>query len=312
MAVTWTLDDMPDQTGRTVVVTGASSGLGLVAAERLAARGATVIMAVRDPAKGERARAGLTGDLVVRRLDLADLDTVGEFAADLRAEGRRIDVLLNNAGVSADTDEPSAQGFERVLATNHLGHFALTGLLLDLFRPDRDPRVVTVGSGLYRLLRSGPDPDDLVGGRVEARGVRYIRSKQANVLFGAELDRRLRRTASPVRSFLAHPGMARTPMQANARGAAEWAVTRTGGLLLARSPLRGTIPLLYAATAPTAETGVFLGPSLRKWDSRVHARPFVAPGDDQALAARLWQVSEAATGVRFLSDTPVGSASDSR
>ncbi|MEG3637125.1 SDR family NAD(P)-dependent oxidoreductase [Micromonospora palythoicola] len=301
MPVAWTLDEIPDQTGRTAVVTGASSGLGLIAAEHLAAHGATVIMAVRDLAKGEQARAGITGDLEVRRLDLADLDSVRVFAGQLRDEGREIDLLLNNAGVTAAGQERSPQGYERVFATNHLGHFALTGLLLGLFRSDHDPRVVTVSSNFYRLLRNGPDLDDLASDPAPAE--RYIRSKQANILFGAELDRRLRRADSPVRSFLAHPGMARTPMHNQADGPAAWAFTRIGGLLLARTPLRGTIPLLYAATSATAETGVFLGPSLRKWDSRVHARPIVAPGDDLALANRLWQVSEAATGVRYLSRT---------
>ncbi|BCJ58864.1 SDR family NAD(P)-dependent oxidoreductase [Micromonospora endophytica] len=312
MPVTWTLDDIPDQTGRTAVVTGASSGLGLIATEQLAARGATVIMAVRDPAKGERVRAGIAGDLAVRRLDLADLDSVREFAAELRAEGRQVDLLLNNAGIGTAGNDPSAQGYEPVFATNHLGHFALTGLLLDLFRPDRDPRVVTVGSDFYRLLRSGPDLDNLTGAPASNPLVPYIRSKQANVLFGAELDRRLRRTGSPVRSFLAHPGTARTPMQTTAESVAQWAVSRTLGLLLARSPLRGTIPLLYAATSPTAETGVFLGPSMRKWDSRVHARPLTALGNDQALAERLWQASEAATGVRYLSRTPAQAVPDRR
>ncbi|KXK63959.1 hypothetical protein AWW66_00490 [Micromonospora rosaria] len=304
MPIAWTPDDMPDQTGRTAVVTGASSGLGLVAAERLAARGATVIMAVRDVAKGERVRAGLTGDLLVRRLDLADLDSVRAFADRLRAEDRPVDLLLNNAGVGgAHGPERSAQGYESIVATNHLGHFALTGLLLDRFRPDRDPRVVTVGSGFYRLLSGGPDLDDLTGIPAGPPIVRYIRSKQANLLFGVELDRRLRRAGSPVRSLLAHPGMARTPMQANADGPGAWIVTRIGGAVLARSAASGTIPLLYAATAPAAESGVFLGPALHRWDHRVHARPLVRPATDPALASRLWAVSQTATGVRYLDDT---------
>ncbi|GGM26422.1 SDR family NAD(P)-dependent oxidoreductase [Micromonospora yangpuensis] len=308
MPVSWTLDEMPDQTGRTAVVTGASSGLGLIAAERLAARGARVIMAVRDPAKGERVRSGLTGDLTVRRLDLADLDSVRAFAAGLRAEGRHLDLLLNNAGTNVGGSGATAQGYEPVFATNHLGHFALTGLLLDLFAPDRLPRVVTVTSGMYRLLRSGPDLDNLAGDPAVSPGVRYVRSKQANVLFGAELDRRLRRAGSPVRSFLAHPGMSRTPLNTRPDGALERVVTNGIGLLTARSPLRATISLLYAATSPTAETGVLHGPSLRKWDSRVHARRIVAPADDPVLAERLWQVSTAATGVAYLDDVPAPAA----
>ncbi|WP_432050728.1 SDR family NAD(P)-dependent oxidoreductase [Verrucosispora sp. NA02020] len=308
MPVTWTFDDIPDQSGRTAIVTGASSGLGLIAAGQLAARGATVIMAVRDPAKGEQARAGMAGDLVVRRLDLADLDSVREFAAELRAEGRQVDLLLNNAGIAKQGNERSAQGYESVFATNHLGHFALTGLLLEIFRPDRDPRVVTVGSGFYRLLRGGPDLDDLTDRAGIDPPVAYIRSKQANALFGVELDRRLRRTGNPVRSLLAHPGMARTPMNRRYDSAGEWAVTRIGGLLLARSSESGTLPLLYAATAPTAQTGVFHGPPLFRWGNRLHARPVVAPADDRALAARLWQVSEEATGVRYLDAPKVATA----
>ncbi|WP_422771962.1 SDR family NAD(P)-dependent oxidoreductase [Plantactinospora sp. WMMC1484] len=303
MSTAWTPDQMPDQTGRTAVITGASSGLGLVAAARLAGRGATVIMAVRDVAKGERVRAELDGDLLVRRLDLADLESVRAFAAGLRAEGLRIDLLLNNAGTSGTRrDGPTPAGYEPVLATNHLGHFALTGLLLPLFRPDRDPRVVTVGSGLYHMLRRS-DPADLAGELTASSGVRYIRAKQANVIFGVELDRRLRRSGSPVRSLLAHPGMARTPMQDHDLTPAKWLVTRLGGLLLARSPERGTIPLLYAATSPDAHPGVLYGPSAYRWDSRVHTRPLVAPATDRGLAARLWTVSQAATGVAYL-DVP--------
>ncbi|MER5458112.1 SDR family NAD(P)-dependent oxidoreductase [Micromonospora sp. NPDC002389] len=308
MPVSWTFDDIPDQRGRTAVVTGASSGLGLVAAGQLAARGATVVMAVRDPVKAEQARAGIAGDLVVRRLDLADLDSVREFAAELRAEGRQVDLLLNNAGIAKSGHERSAQGYESVFATNHLGHFALTGLLLDLFRPDRDPRVVTVGSGFYRLLRGAPDLDNLAGDPAATEPVPYIRSKQANALFGVELDRRLRRAGSPVRSLLAHPGMARTPLNRRYDNAGEWAVTRIGGLLLARSSESGTVPLLYAATASTAETGVFHGPPLLRWGNRVHSRQVVAPADDRALAVRLWQVSEEATGVRYLDVSEVATA----
>jgi NAD(P)-dependent dehydrogenase (short-subunit alcohol dehydrogenase family) len=297
---TWTFADIPDQTGRTVVVTGASSGLGLVAAGQLAAHGATVLMAVRDVDKGARVAAGLRGDVEVHHLDLADLDSVRRFAGTLHDAGRTIDVLLNNAGIGARRRVLTAQGQESTFATNHLGHFALTGLLLDLFRPGHDPRVVTVSSNLYRRTRTGIDFDDLTAARSYSPGRAYIRSKLANLLFGLELDRRLRAAGSEVRSFLAHPGMARTPMNQEQGGRAERAFVAVVGSLIARTAEQGTLPLLFAATSPDAETGVFLGPGLRKSDTRVHFAAPVAPATDRDLAARLWSVSQDLTGVAYL------------
>ena len=305
MAVRWSYDDMPDQTGRTVVVTGASSGLGLVLADRLARRGASVIMAVRDVAKGERVRAGLTGDLEVRQVDLADLDSVRRFADGLHADGRHLDVLVNNAGIGAQRRELTPWGHERVFATNHLGAFALTGLLLDLFRPDHDPRVVAVGSNLYRRFKPRVDFEDLSAERGFAPGAAYVRSKLANLLFGAELDRRLRRAGSPVRSFLSHPGMAPTPMHEGARTFAQKAMVTIAGAFLNRPVEQAVLPLAFAATDPAARTGVFLGPAARKKDIRVHFAALVPPADDLALADRLWRVSEDATGVRYLAGGPV-------
>jgi NAD(P)-dependent dehydrogenase (short-subunit alcohol dehydrogenase family) len=300
MAVPFSFDDIPDQTGRTAVITGATSGLGLIAAGQLAARGARVIMAVRDTAKADRVRAGLPGEFEVRRLDVADLVSVRRFAAAMQEDGRRIDVLLNNAGAGKQTRELTPQGHESVLATNHLGHFALTGLLLDLFRPDHDPRIVTVGSGFYRRVRL--DFDDLQAVRSFSPGLTYARAKLANVLFGAELDRRLRHAGSPVRSFLAHPGMAGTPMHDSAQSPLQRVFLSIAVPLLARSAEHGTLPLLFAATSPLAGTGVFLGPGHRKADTRVHFAPIAGPGDDPAAAARLWSISEELTGVHYLSE----------
>ncbi len=299
MAISFTVEDVPDQTGRVVVVTGASSGLGTVLTRHLAARGATVLMAVRDVAKGARVRATVHGDVEVHQVDLADLDSVRRFADALHDSGREIDVLVNNAGVGGQSRELTPQGHERTFATNHLGPFALTGLLLDLFRPDHDPRVVAVGSNLYRM-RPGRDFADLAAGRAHSPGPAYSGSKLATVLFGAELERRLRRAGSSVRSFTAHPGMARTPMHDTARGFTQKAFVTVAGALFARSAEAGALPLLFAATGPAARTGVFLGPSSRRWDDRVHAAALVAPADDPALAAELWRVSEDATGVRYL------------
>ena len=296
MAVSWTYDDIPDLTGRTAVVTGASSGLGLVTARELAAHGADVIMAVRNVPKA----AALAGGMEVRVLDVADLDSVRAFADRLHADGRGVDLLVNNAGIANVPRRLSPQGVESQFATNFLGHFALTGLLLDLLRPDA--RVVAVGSNLYRYARVDLPFDDLAAERYYSPGRAYVASKLANLLFGAELERRLRRAGLPVRSFVAHPGVASTPMQDSAQGLAQRALMVVVRAALARSAEQAAIPLLFAATSPAAETGVFLGPSIRKWDTRVYFDELVPPADDQALATRLWDLAQARSGVQYLSN----------
>lgn len=304
--ITWTADDLPDQTGRTVVVTGASSGLGLVLTRALVGRGAQVVMAVRDAAKGESVRAELLADrpsgrLDVVTLDLLDLDSVRRFADHLHDQDRAVDVLVNNAGIGNVPRHLSPQGYESHFATNHLGHFALTGLLLDLLDRGTEPRVVSVGSNLYRRVRVTIDFDDLAGDRGYSPGRAYIRSKLANILFGTELDRRLRDADSGVRSLVAHPGMASTPMHQHVRSVGQRALMRVMSALLSRTAEQGAAPILYATAAPGAPTGLFIGPSARKSDLRVHFDALRPPADDLDLAARLWQVSEDITGVRFLS-----------
>ena len=247
----WTADGIPDQTGRVFVVTGATSGLGLATTRALARRGGRVILAVRDEAKGREVVEGLAeekgagvrppaaGLLDVRRLDLADLDSVRDFAARLREEHPRLDVLVNNAGVMAPPRTLSAQGHELQFATNHLGHFALTGLLLDLLAAGRDPRVVTVSSINHRQgsLRF----DDLDGERGYAPMAFYNQSKFANAVFGRELHLRLAAAGSPVRSVLAHPGYTATSLQTrDTRGLTRLVFGRIGNPLLAQSPERVT------------------------------------------------------------------------
>jgi NAD(P)-dependent dehydrogenase (short-subunit alcohol dehydrogenase family) len=301
--VSWQAGLVPDQRGRVAVVTGASSGLGAVLAETLAQAGATVVLGVRDPAKGERVRdgfgAGAAARVEVRRLELADLDSVARFAAEVTQAHPSVDLLVANAGAARTAQQRSQQGFDAVFATNHLGHFALTGRLLPVLVAAPAARVVSVGSNLYRRVRVTLPLDDLSADVPAARS--YVASKLAVLLFATELDRRLRAAGSSVRSFAAHPGVADTPMQQQARGRAERTVARLMTQAIGRSARAGAIPLLYAATAPDAPTGVFLGPSLRKHDLRVHAALLVPPADDRALAGRLWAASEAATGVRFLS-----------
>ena len=298
----WTSADVPDQSSKTVVVTGASSGLGAVTTAELARAGAHVIMGVRDVAKGERVRAALGAQLAhrvqVRHLELGDLDDVARFASGVRADHRALDLLMCVAGTGKPATARTAQGFQSVFATNHLAHFALTGHLLAPLAAGQDARVVSVGSNVYRRIQVDMPLEDLGASASSAK--EYVASKLAVLMFADELERRLRAAGSPVRSLAAHPGVADTPMNRQAGGGllekGVGAALRVG---LGRSAEAGTVPLLFAATAPQAPARVMLGPSLRKRDLRVHAQPLVAPADDRALAARLWEVSEQATGVSF-------------
>ncbi len=304
----WTAAQVPDLGGRTFVVTGANSGLGLAMTRRLAARGGHVVLAVRDEAKGRRAAAEITdalpgAGLEVRRLDLADLDSVREFAAAVHAAGQPVDALVNNAGVMAPPRALSPQGHELQFAANHLGHFALTGLLLDLLQAGRDPRVVTVSSIGHHGGRI--HFDDLTGARSYRRVQFYDQSKFANVLFGLELDRRLRAAASPVRSLLAHPGVTATNLQKTG----PTGLIRVGGAIVhrwfAQDVERGVLPQLYAATAPGVQGGQFYGPDgwreLRGYPTLVRPDP---AAQDPETARRLWRLSEELTGVSYALTTP--------
>jgi len=307
----WTPAAIPDLAGRTFVVTGANSGLGLATTRHLAAHGAHVVLAVRDLAKGNRAAAEISdaqpgASLDVRRLDLADLDSVRAFAAGVHASGLPVDVLVNNAGVMAPPRALSPQGHEVQFAGNHLGHFALTGLLLDLLRAGRDPRVVTVSSALHRGARI--HFDDLTGARSYAPMRYYGQSKFANVLFALELDRRLRAAGSPVRSLLAHPGYTATNLQTTGPRGLNQMLARVGNRLIAQGVDMGASPQLYAATAADVESGQFFGPGgwreLRGYPTVVQPDPAAA---DPETARRLWQLSEKLTGVRYdvhATDTP--------
>ncbi|GHD27609.1 oxidoreductase [Streptomyces galbus] len=304
----WTADSVPDQTGRVFVVTGANSGLGLATTRALARKGGHVVLAVRDAAKGHRAVAEITAEqpgarLEVRRLDLTDLDSVRAFAEGLRADHPRLDVLVNNAGVMAPPRSLSAQGHEVQFAGNHLGHFALTGLLLGPLTDGDDPRVVTVTSTNHRQGRL--HFDDVSGERTYAPMRFYNQSKFANAVFGRELHRRLTAAGSPVRSLLAHPGYASTNLQTTAPAGL---VKLLFGRVLApfaQSPDQGALPQLHAATAPDVAGGEFIGPDgfaeLRGGPTRVRLSAAAA---DPGTGRRLWDLSERLTGVRFLSPAP--------
>src|SRR4051812_34116937 len=277
----WTAADMPDQSGRRALVTGANSGIGLEAAKALAEGGARVILACRDVGRGEEAARRIEGDVEVRRLDLADLASVRDFAAGLDGP---LDLLVNNAGVMAPPRRTTADGFELQIGTNHLGHFALTGLLLDRLLEGERPRVVTISSGAHRIGRI--DFDDLQSERRYRRWQAYGQSKLANLLFAFELQRR---AGLALFSVAAHPGYSATNLQGRSLA--------VFNLLLAQSAAMGALPTLYAATMDVPPAA-YIGPGgpgeMRGHPKLVSAS---AAARDEATAARLWEISERLTGI---------------
>jgi NAD(P)-dependent dehydrogenase (short-subunit alcohol dehydrogenase family) len=303
MSEDWTADRIPDQSGRTAVVTGANSGLGLVTARELARAGAAVVLACRDLEKGESARNEVearapAAQLELEELDLASLDSVREFAERFRAGHQGLDLLINNAGVMATPRRSTADGFELQFGTNHLGHFALTALLIGEMEGREDARIVTLSSGAHRIGRIAFD--NLDGDRRYFRWRAYGQSKLANLLFALELDRRLRAAGSTVKSLAAHPGYAATNLQSSGPPSVDAAVMHVSNRVLAQSDEMGALPTLYAATEPGLEGGTFCGPD-GFLEQRGHPKP-VAPSRaarDEQVARRLWEVSEEMTGVRF-------------
>jgi NAD(P)-dependent dehydrogenase (short-subunit alcohol dehydrogenase family) len=260
----WTAIDIPDQSGRTFLVTGANSGLGFITSLELARRGAHVIMTARNASKGRAAVDRILADtpsahVELRLLDLADLDAVRAFAERLLVEGTPIDVLVNNAGIMMPPRALTRQGFELQFGVNHLAHFALTGLLLERLKKSRDPRVVTVSSDLHR--RGSIHFGDLDGAKRYGRVAFYAQSKFANVLFALELHRRLQAAGLPVRSLLAHPGYSATNLQLSGPTGLLHIFMRIGNHFLAQSADMGALNQLYAATAPDIEGGSSLVPT---------------------------------------------------
>ncbi|WFE97627.1 oxidoreductase [Micromonospora sp. WMMD987] len=300
--MTWTTDRIPDQHGRTAVVTGANSGLGLVTAAALAHRGAHVVLAVRDPAAGRQAARRIGGTVEVRELDLASLASVRAFAARLAADHPVLDLLVNNAGaVLLGPRRTSVDGHELHLATNLLGHFALTGLLLGNLAAAGAARVVSLSSITHRNAHL--DFADLMGERGYRGTTAYGRSKLATTVFGVELDRRLRAAGSPVLSVLAHPGVTRTNLTPRAwehRGRWGRVIARLG--LLATQPVeRGALPQLRAATDPGVRGGQFFGPA-RFFQTRgpVTEVRYSPEAADPVVGRRLWTAAEELTGVGYL------------
>ncbi|MFE0136539.1 oxidoreductase [Streptomyces sp. NPDC059037] len=303
----WNASDIPDQSGRTAVVTGANSGIGYVTARELARRGARVVLACRSEERGSRALARLRSEIPgakaeFRRLDLGDLGSVREFAASYESETQGgLDLLINNAGVMALPYRQTVDGFETQFGVNHLGHFALTGLLLPLLLRTPGARIVTVSSGMHAVANI--DIDDLNSERNYRRWIAYGRSKTANLLFVHELARRLAAAGSDVVAAAAHPGYASTNLQAAAprmegRKAAE-RFMRIGNGLVAQSADAGALPTLFAATAPGVRPDSFTGPRLLGWRG-APARSWRAGWTrDDVGAGRLWEASEGLTGVEY-------------
>ncbi|WP_335976883.1 SDR family NAD(P)-dependent oxidoreductase [Streptomyces sp. CA2R106] len=305
MGDNWTERDIPDQRGRVAVVTGANTGLGFETARMLAERGAAVVLAVRDVEKGRQAAARIAagataaamGPVTVQALDLTSLESVRSAAADLRAAHPRIDLLVNNAGVMYTPRRTTADGFELQFGTNHLGHFALTGLLLDRLLPVPGSRVVTVSSTGHRI-RAAVHFDDLQWERSYSRIGAYGQSKLANLMFTYELQRRLAPHGTTV-AVAAHPGVSNTELVRNTPAPLRMPVTWLAPLLT-QKPEMGALPTLRAATDPEAAGGQYYGPGGRG-EIRGYPRPVASSADsyDAAAQQRLWAVSEELTGVTF-------------
>lgn len=307
----WTPADIPDLTGARMIVTGANSGLGLETAAQLAEHGADVVMACRDTAKGENAREQVAAGQIegvrseaaerlrVAELDLADLASVRAFAV---AEGDApLDALINNAGVMAIPRRESVDGYEMQLATNHLGHFALTGLLMPALLEVPGSRVVTVSSNAHKMGRMSFD--DLMGQKRYTKWGAYGQSKLANLLFMYELQRKADSASKDLLSLGAHPGFASTNLAAVGP---EMSQSRFGGLitgstkLLGQSAAMGALPQLYAATAPEVHRAAYYGPD-SFFEQRGHPKLVrtTSAARDPRAAAQLWEASEELTGVHY-------------
>jgi NAD(P)-dependent dehydrogenase (short-subunit alcohol dehydrogenase family) len=301
----WTINDIPDQSGRVIIVTGANSGLGYEAAQALASRCARVIMACRNVDKAESVRKDILRKLPNASIDLLPLNlgnlaSIRDFAKTVAARYDRLDVLINNAGVMAPPRGLTSDGFEMQLGVNHLGHFALTGLLLPLLRRTPNSRMVSVSS---MMAFSGKiNFDDLQSENNYKRYTAYSQSKLANLLFAFEFQRKLSDAGIPMLSVAAHPGYSRTNLQGTA---AKSAGSRIEGVwyvilnrLMAQSQQMGALPELYAATAPDVQGGAFYGP---RWLSRGYPKQAKPPkaANNIETAARLWDISEKLTGVVY-------------
>jgi protochlorophyllide reductase len=312
-ADTWSAADIGDLTGRVALVTGANSGIGYETALALADHGAHVILACRDDEKARRARDKMESELErsslqLLHLNLADLVSVRRAADSVLAEHARLDLLVNNAGVMGTPYRQTADGFELQMATNHLGHFALTGLLLDRIVTTARSRIVTVSSHLHRIGRLRPD--DVAGEGFHSTWAAYGTSKLANLLFTAELSRRLQVAGLPTLAVAAHPGWTRSNLAGSGAALGNSRVRRKlgrmAGSVLGQSTAGGALPILCAATSSSVSQGQYIGPAhlFGLYGPPKVARRSRHARDAQAAAA-LWEASEELTSVRYSVDNPV-------
>ena len=302
MSSKWTTADIPDQSGRVAIITGANTGLGLETAKALADKGAHVVLAVRNLEKGNQAVSQITAKspnavVALQQLDLTSLQAIREAAEEIKASHQRIDLLINNAGVMWNPKDTTKDGFELQFGTNHLGHFAFTGLLLDRLLPVEGSRVVTISSQGHRTGRI--DFDDLQSERKYTRHGAYGRSKLANLLFTYELQRRLKLKGAPTVALAAHPGGSNTELTRYIPGLIKQPVEFVWGLM-AQSAEMGALPTLRAATDPAAQGGQYYGPDgfgeQRGYPKVVESSK---RSHDEDVQRRLWTVSEELTGVTY-------------
>ncbi|KWX64508.1 SDR family NAD(P)-dependent oxidoreductase [Mycobacterium sp. NAZ190054] len=303
MTSKWTAADVPDQTGRVAVVTGANTGIGFETAAALAGKGARVVIAVRNPDKGRKAADDIArrhpgADVRLQELDLSSLASVRAAADALRTAFPRIDLLINNAGVMYPPKQITADGFELQFGTNHLGHFALTGLLLDTLLDVPGSRVVTVASIAHRNM-ADIHFDDLQWERGYNRVAAYGQSKLANLMFSYELQRRLAARGAPTISVAAHPGISNTELMRHIPGSRLPGFSRLAGFVT-NSPAVGALATLRAAVDPAVQGGQYYGPS---GFQEMIGHPVLvtsnAKSRDVAVQQRLWTVSEELTGVEY-------------
>jgi len=314
MSEQWTQEDIPDLTGKIAVVTGANSGLGFESTKELAKHGATVVMAVRNMTKGKRARAVILQEMPGARLDLmkldnADLRSVYDFAETFKNKYDRLDILLNNAGLMAIPRQETADGFEMQLGVNHLAHFALTGLLLDVIIRTPGARIHNVTSTANFM--GAINFDDLMGKEAYSRWGAYGQSKLANVFFTFELDKRLKAAGFNTMANVSHPGLVIGNLQANSVEQSgtrmEAVLYQLSKLFLARDVSKGVQPMLYGMTAAEAKGGVLYGPKyIHHLGPVAETRANEAAYDGEALR-RFWEVSEKLTGVTFAFEQPEAS-----
>jgi NAD(P)-dependent dehydrogenase (short-subunit alcohol dehydrogenase family) len=300
----WTADDIPSQQGKTILITGANSGLGLEASKVLSSKGAHVIMTARNLKSGNEAislikKKNSDAKLDLMQLDLSDFASIHKFSQEFHQKYKQLDVLINNAGVMFPVKrELTKQNFEVQFGTNHLGHFLLTGLLLDILKSTPNPRIAIQSSGMHKAKMGKPDIhfDDLNFDKGYNKFIAYSQSKLANLLFAYELDRQLKANKIDITVVAAHPGYTKTNLQRHTGFFVQAIITN----ILAQKVEIGTLPILRAATDPSVKGGEYFGPT--KMDERRGYPELVRSSDksyDKELAGKLWKVSEKLTQFNY-------------